>query len=93
MKDDRTWYRDRAAETTFRVLEEEVGPIIDRLLPKYRMTHFGVLTPTSLDLAVGRNEIVLQLHLRPLGEAWAIEQRLCAMRDADSLSLDWTDKP
>ncbi len=74
---NKVWYTDPQAEATFKEFERRIGPLVAKLLPSFRMTHLGMKRNESWE--AGKDEIQVVLHLRPLGEAYEINERLNAM--------------
>lgn len=73
----KVWYTDPQAEATFKAFEQQIDPLIAKLLPSFRMTHIGMKRHENRE--TGKEEIQVVLHLRPLGEAYEINERLSAM--------------
>ena len=61
------WYTDKFAEDVHRVLRDKTNPICAELFPGFILSHAGFNRHT--DLCTGRDEIIIKLHLRPMGEA------------------------
>jgi hypothetical protein len=82
------WFspRDAAAKATFDAFQEAIGPVVADLLPTFRLTHIGFnRMPDDMRFSTGRDEIQVTLHLRPLGEAYAIQTSLEAKAMPDLL--------
>lgn len=73
------WFspRDREARIAFERVQAEIGPLLGNVFPDFRLTHMGIhRRPADMKFIDGRDEIQIVLHLRPLGEAYAIQARL-----------------
>ena len=64
------WYTDEAAKRTHAAIEAAIKPICEQMMPNHLFTHMGI---NRDDIT---NEIVIKLHLRPIGEARQINERL-----------------
>lgn len=67
---DTKWYTDQTAKHTFQQFEQHIKPMCERLIPSHAFTHMGI---NRNDLT---NEVVIRIHLRPIGEAHWINERL-----------------
>jgi len=72
------WYTDPTAEATFKEVQRRIEPQIAGLFPDYAMTHMGIKRVDNFESKL--NEVQIVIHLRPLGEAWEINERLEAMK-------------
>lgn len=80
------WFspKDSAARATFDAFQDRIGPLVADLLPSFRLTHIGFdRMPDDVRFVTGRDEIRVVLHLRPLGEAYAIQAHLEALAMPD----------
>jgi hypothetical protein len=64
------WYADEAAKRTHAAIEYAIKPMCEKMMPNHLFTHMGI---NRNELT---NEIVIKLHLRPIGEAVWINERL-----------------
>ena len=64
------WYNDADARLLHKRVEEYIKPMCVELMSGYAYTHMGI----------NRNEftqeVTIKLHLRPIGEAYWIDERL-----------------
>lgn len=75
------WFslNDQHASIAFERIRDAVGPLLAEVFPDFRVTHVGINRRPDKEVFIdGRDEITLVLHLRPLGEAFAIDERIKA---------------
>lgn len=78
---DPKWYADEAAKRTHERVESFVKPMCAQMIPSHLFTHLGIHRNENT------NEVILKIHLRPVGEAVFIRERL---NDMDAIKLETT---
>lgn len=76
---DMKWYNDQSAKRTHERVESFVKPMCAQMLPSHLFAHLGI---HMNDIT---NEVILRIHLRPVGEAVFIRERF---KDMDTLKLE-----
>jgi hypothetical protein len=64
------WFTDQYAKQKHRELEAFLKPMAEQMFPNHLFTHSGFNRNENTD------EITIKLHLRPIGEAMEINDRL-----------------
>ena len=64
------WYTDNSAKQVHEAVEKAIKPMCEQLMPNHLFTHMGINRNEITD------EIVIKLHLPPIGEAVWINERL-----------------
>lgn len=71
------WYKDESAKMTHERLKVHMNRMCEELFPNFVLTHTGFnRMDDGQRFNTGRDEIKVVLHLRPIGEAALIEERL-----------------
>ena len=69
------WYNDESAKRAHHVLSEHLKPMIADVFPDYELSHFGIKRDDITE------EVVIKLHLNPLGRVRVVEDRKEVQRD------------
>jgi hypothetical protein len=88
---DQHWFhpKDWHARLAFEAIKDRLGPLLAEVFPDFQLTHCGFeRRPEGLRFIDGRDEIQVKLHLRPIGEAYAIQTRLEAMAMPELLTKE-----
>lgn len=91
---DKRWFspRDEHARLAFEAIRDRLAPLLGEVFPDFALTHCGFhRRPDGLRFVDGRDEIQVTLHLRPIGEAYAIQSRLEALAMPDLLTRNRHD--
>lgn len=64
------WYTDESAKRVSNLVEHELKKMVALVFPDHLYTHMGISRNDNT------NEVTIKLHLRPVGEAYWIKERL-----------------
>jgi hypothetical protein len=73
MIDNRQWHRDEASNSAYKAMEDALQPLLGKVMPSHLLTHFGINRDFNTD------EVIIKLHLRPLGQAKVIKDHQAIM--------------